>query len=127
MRERKDWTPYFRVIADRLALKDWQVTIKDEAPADCDHVASVATTEGRKVAGVWLSEEFLKRDGDYQRHTVVHELIHLHHAYVDHLGLRHVGDKQRELIKAGLEYMVDGLADAISPMLPLPSEVIESK
>ncbi len=127
MRDRIKWVPYFRVLADKLALKDWQVNIKDEGPADCDCLACVQTLEGRKVAFVWLSEDFLGRDEQCQRHTVVHELIHLHHACVDHMSLKHVGDKQRELIKAGLEYMVDGLADAISPMLPLPSEVIESK
>lgn len=127
-RERLDFEPYLRALADLLALKDWRFVIKDENPADRDAAASTCIWYGRKRATIRFSEEFLRESEENQRHTSAHELIHCHLDTLERLATREVesGDLIRP-IRLALELAVDGLADAIAPFLPLPGAILEPK
>jgi hypothetical protein len=115
---RDRWQPYVRQLADKLCLKDWQIEISVEQPAGDNSIASVQPIYGRKYAVLRFSEGFLNDPKTEQRHTLVHELLHCHLAPLQRLleteeHLTHGG-------KMALEYCVDGLADAIAPLLPEP-------
>ncbi len=123
--DRQDFYPYFRDIADRLALKDWTVIVSEEPPSSGDAVASAYLWYGRRRVRIHLSEDFLKASESDQRQTSVHELVHCHLDTLERLATREAetGDLIRP-IRLALEYAVDGLADAIAPLMPLPSAVL---
>jgi hypothetical protein len=115
---RERWAPYVRALADLLHLKDWEILISPQAPAGDDAIASIQPIYGRKSALLRLSEGFLTDSGPEQRHTLVHELVHCHLAHLQRL----LESEQHDTAGARLaiEYCVDGLADAVAPLLPLP-------
>lgn len=119
---RQAFAPYVRDLADRLRLRDWTVVVKDDEPEDKDSHASIHCVYGRKRALLRLSDDFLGDDPEDQRHTVVHELLHCHldDAYwyaIDRIG----GDAAaRQAFDRFAEKAVDGLADAIAPLMPTP-------
>jgi hypothetical protein len=116
---RSRWLPYVRQLADVLCLKDWRIEVFDEAPADQTAVASCCPVDGRKYGVIRLSEGFLNDGPTEQRHTLTHELLHCH------LGpMMRVIEAQHDglapAVRLAMEYCVDGLADAIAPLLPPP-------
>jgi hypothetical protein len=115
---RERWTPYARQLGDLLALKDWRLEIVEESPGDPTAIASCAPVEGRKYAVIRLGESFLTDAPPEQRHTLTHELIHCH------LGpmcrMLEAENAMPPAAKLTMEYCVDGLADAIAPLLPMP-------
>ncbi len=121
--DRLDYQPYFDALAQKLALKDWTVIVKDEGPDDGDAQAQSFLTYGRRRTRIYLSEGFLKDKESGQRHTACHELIHCH---LDQLE-RMVVDtpEMRKAARLCLELAVDALADAIAPLMPLPSQVLD--
>ena len=74
--------------------------------------------EGRKYANLRLGECFLVDAAEEQRHTIVHELLHCHLGPMTRMIEAHDGMPPAAML--ALEYCVDGLADAIAPLLPLP-------
>jgi hypothetical protein len=122
---REPWAPYVRQIADTLHLKDWEILISPQAPAGDETIASIQPIYGRKSALLRLSDGFLTDSATDQRHTLVHELIHCHAAPLQRLleSEEHMTAGARQAI----EYCVDGLADAIAPLLPLPPANTRSK
>ena len=127
MRDRRDFAPYFRRLADLLALKDWRIDVLDEPPSSADSHANVHCVYGRKWARVRLSEGFLRDTGGEQRHTACHELIHCHYAMADGIAEDGLDAKQQDAFRRALEYATDGLADAIAPLMPLPSDVLDGE
>lgn len=116
---RQRFAPYLRRLADLLGLKDWHVRIADEA-ADACADASIEWTYGRKRARVWLGEHFLDDTPEGQRHTLAHELIHCHFGPAWDIAVEGLADAAASPFRRLAEYAVDGLADAIAPLLPLP-------
>jgi hypothetical protein len=114
---RQKWLPYVRELADLLALKDWQVVVSEEKP-DGDAIASVNCCDGRKLATVKLSEGFFSDSIEDQRQTITHELIHCHLAPFWEAVKRKA--RHDETLVMLMEYSVDGIADAVGPLLPLP-------
>jgi hypothetical protein len=115
---RQRWAPYVRKLADILHLRDWRVDVNEESPADSNAWASCCPIEGRKCAEVRLSESFLNDEKIDQRQTITHELLHCH------LGpmwrVIEAEGNATAAAKLAMEYCVDGLADAIAPLLPEP-------
>jgi hypothetical protein len=115
---RQRWVPYVRRLADLLCLRDWRIDVYEDAPSDGSAIASCAPVTGRKYAVIRLSESFLTDGGPEQRHTLTHELLHCH------LGpmarLLEANEAMRPSVQLAMEYCVDGLADAIAPLLPEP-------
>ncbi len=124
--DRLDYQPYFRALADRLALKDWRIEVTDEEPSDSQANLSVQPVEGRKWARLRLSEFWLRRPPEAQRLGAVHELIHVHHATEINLLKKWLSADAFAAWLMAHEYAVDGLADAIAPLMPLPSEVLDA-
>jgi hypothetical protein len=115
---RQRWAPYVRRLGDILHLKDWRLDVDDGSPSDPTAVAACNPCPGRKIATIYLGESFLTDDAAGQRHTIAHELIHCH------LGpMTRMLDARETMtpeVTLAMEYGVDGLADAIAPLLPLP-------
>ena len=122
------WQAYIRDMADRMALKDWCVTLTHLAPDNEDAAAQTKTTYGRKRADISLMREWETNTPEQQRQYLTHEVIHLHVDVLLCMGEDDleplIGKAAQELWQAvyrrQLEYAVDGLADAIAPLMPLP-------
>jgi hypothetical protein len=112
---------YLRALADLLALRDWHVEIVDAYPNDGAQ-ASIETLYGRRRAMISLSEEFLADDPAGQRQALAHELIHCHVDTLYRVGHDAVPKDVECALHRLMEHCVDGLADAIAPLLPLPPE-----
>jgi hypothetical protein len=118
--ERSSFAPYIRQLADRLGLRDWAFHILDETVLRDDSDAEVHCIEGRKLARLRLSEDFLRSDAQNQRHTLTHELIHCQLAAGVIVAEKLLSASERSLFMLSIEYGVDGLADAVAPLMPLP-------
>lgn len=121
---RRRFGPYLRDLADRMHLKDWAVVLEDGPPDDRSCMASVDCVDGRKLATVLVSDHFLSDTPEEQRHTLVHELIHAHFDMASTLAFRGLDKQGRQAFRSLMEYGVDGLADALAPLLPLPGDPI---
>jgi hypothetical protein len=115
---RERWAPYVRQLGDLLRLRDWRIQVNEDAPGDSSAIASCAPVEGRKYAVIRLGESFLTDTAEEQRHTITHELLHCHLGPMIRMIEAH--DGLPPAAKLAMEYCVDGLADAIAPLLPLP-------
>jgi hypothetical protein len=124
--ERKTLTDYIRLLADEMRLRDWTVKLGEEA-ADYGNCADIRIVYGRKLATVYLPADSRSTAPEELRHTLVHELIHVHFEPManavrndlePYLG-RTAGALFFEGFKRQYEYGTDGLADAIAPLFPL--------
>ncbi|MCL5292552.1 MAG: hypothetical protein M1548_08515 [Actinobacteria bacterium] len=120
---------YVRQIADLLHLKDWRIRIEVDEAEDFDgFMAVVHPIEGRKRARLILCKEWLELSPEDQRHSIVHELVHCHLAGAGDIVrldlLKNMSQSSYDIFYGGfkrqIEYAVDGLADAVAPLLPLP-------
>lgn len=112
--------PYLRQLADAMRLRDWTVEIEPEEPEDPNEQAHVVCIYGRKCARVRLSDGFLTDAPEEQRQGLVHELIHCHFDMANQTALEAMPEPVQDVYRRLVEYGVDGLADAIAPLLPLP-------
>jgi hypothetical protein len=115
---RARWAPYVRQLADILHLRDWRIEVYEEAPSDSTATASCEPVTGRKFGVIRLSESFLTDGKVDQRHTLTHELLHCHLGPMTRLLEAH--DTFNPAVRLAMEYCVDGLTDAIAPLLPEP-------
>jgi hypothetical protein len=122
---RQRWAPYVRHLADVLRLRDWRVDVLEELPGGSDAIASCAPVAGRKYAVIRLAESFLTDPTEDQRHTLTHELLHCHFAPM--MRLLEATDSFGVAEKLAMEYFVDGMADAIAPLLPMPPASTKSQ
>ena len=114
---RQRWAPYVRQLADTLRLKDWRIQVLEDLPPE-NALASCCPISGRKYADIRLGESFLIDTAAEQRHTIIHELLHCHFGPMSRMIEAHDGMPPAAML--AMEYCVDGLADAIAPLLPLP-------
>lgn len=121
---RIDLGPYFRCLADNLGLRDWTISILDGPPENPNAAASIRCLEGRKRAEIDLSDRFMTDDETDQRHVAVHELLHCHHAHQGHLMAKWLDDEAFDAYVLCEENTIDALADAIAPLMPLPSKIL---
>jgi hypothetical protein len=121
---------YIRWLADRLSLRDWTFTVADQ-PSDPEAHASIHPTYGRRRAVLRLNADWSSYSEASQRHTLVHELIHCH---IDLLASplenqleELLGTAAYSLLWANfrerVELVTDAIADAVAPLMPLPSEL----
>jgi hypothetical protein len=115
---RERWAPYVRQLADLLCLRDWRIEVYEDAPSDSSAIASCQPVTGRKYAAIRLSESFLTDPKTDQRHTLTHELLHCHLGPMTRL--LEANEAMPAAVQLAMEYCVDGLADAIAPLLPEP-------
>jgi hypothetical protein len=125
-RDRKALGRYIRWCADAMELRDWTIELMHD-PCEPDCNASVEIVYGRKFARVFVNQDFRAYDPERQRHTIVHELVHLHlesacsmvRNDLEHYLPRPVDHVFWEGYKRQVEYGVDALASAIAKHLPL--------
>lgn len=118
---------YVRRVADTLALRDWTFRLERDQPAPDDCGMQTNCIEGRRYAVIRVNCEFRADSPEEQRHHVVHELIHCHTAAAHHIieldAKQTLGEAMGSLLERtfgrSIEYAVDGLAQAVAPMLPL--------
>ncbi len=115
---------YVRLVANQFALRDWDFDVEEPEPED-DAFASVCPTYGRKYFRLRVCSNFFTSTLEKQRHTIAHELIHCHMAPAERwiATCADNGKLSNTAIQAfhmNLEYGVDGLADAVASLLPLP-------
>jgi hypothetical protein len=122
---RQRWAPYVRQLGDILRLKDWRLEVSEEQPSGADAIASCAPVSGRKYAVIRLAECFLTDATAEQRHTLTHELLHCHFAPM--MRLLEATESFGAAEKLTMEYFVDGMADAIAPLLPMPPASTKSQ
>src|SRR5688572_8706081 len=123
-----DWQAYVNEVAALLCLKDWTVELTDDHPNDTEGLAEIEPVDGRKYAVLRLCAHWHDRTPEKQRHSIVHELVHLHHvAATDIIRVdmpRHLSQQAYDILWGAflrqVEYLVDGLADALAPFMPLP-------
>jgi hypothetical protein len=111
---------YVRDLANRLGLRDWTLILTQETPQP-GRIAEIAPVWGRKHAALRLSGEFFDRDGAAQRHTVVHELLHCQFATAQLYAQRVMVPHSYLALELNFECGIDGVADAIAPLFPLPA------
>jgi len=75
---------YCRTLADLMDLKDWHVTTVVGKVAD-DELATCEAIYGQRRARITLAESWESMTAEDLRSTLVHELVHCHLAFVDHL------------------------------------------
>lgn len=116
---------YVRWVANEMELRDWTINVLYR-PCENDAYATIYPTFGRKVADIHFHEDFRGYSADVQRHTVVHELVHLHVEAAGNMVRRDLETllgQGADLIfwngfKRQLEYGVDGIAMAIAKHMP---------
>lgn len=115
---------YVADIQFRMKLADWSIRVCHTPCGDSAH-AEISCTAGRKVAELWVGAAFWLSPSDQKRHTIVHELCHIHlwpifsatrglKSIVGTPLYRSVKLKQREAV----EFAVDAIADAFAPYMP---------
>jgi hypothetical protein len=119
---------YIRRVADQMMLQAWTFTLMHDPPERDDALAVVEPWDGRKAARIWLCVDFDTFTPEVQRHTIVHEMLHMHMTGAsdvmrldtcDHLS-QAVYDTLMSAFKRQVEYAVDGIADSVSEFFPLP-------
>lgn len=120
---------YVNKIKAMLGLSEWEVVVNQE-PCQEGNVASISWLWGRKYATLNVAKTFVtEAPRGYIRSTVIHELFHCVHAVpqdqIDKV-LKGVTKKDthqtfRHAWWQAHEYAIDGLAEAIAPLFPLPA------
>jgi hypothetical protein len=124
------WSVYIADVQRRMLLADWKVVLSGKPPEALKAWAAVERIPGQHLAYIHLSDGFDKLTRTEQRHSVVHELVHLHLAPVMFHIERQTGGADNDQWKAAIEcahitheeYAVDDLARIIAPHMPLPSK-----
>lgn len=108
-------------ILGALRMPQWTILIMED-PADDDCLAEIKPVDGRYVAQLYLSKEWMQRSTQERRGTIVHEVLHLVHARLSdavitdslHLMHDHEHDDWSRRVRREFELMVDHLAFFIS-------------
>lgn len=132
--DRKELGRYVRYVADEMGLRDWHLELLAEPPdgqaIGDDHItlADVSPSPGRRHATIRFCADFRELNPETQRMAVVHELVHLHLAPLQHqcendLSAEMLGGPASHVFFCGfrrnLEYAVDAMTCALAPHLPL--------
>lgn len=117
-----------RDYANRLSLRDWETQVDHGEPRREGALAEVELAAYRRVARFRVSGTWETLDPDEQRHALAHELLHCHARDLVQAALEGARPELGEtafrvyaaVIEREHERMVDALAIAVSPVLPLP-------
>lgn len=108
-----------------LGLRDWTVLVDEDPPADPAANADVRVDVRRRALALRVREDFHLLPEDEQRHSLAHELVHVH---LELLAQRvmslsdEFGRTAWNVFWSGYEQeterAVDALAGVIAPLLP---------
>jgi hypothetical protein len=124
--ERQYARAYIDGLLPLLKLSDWTLRLADEPSDDEEVNASIRPVEGRRLATITLGKDWRDLGNETKRHALVHELIHCHQfsaCDIVRLDLpKHLSQCAYDILFGGfrrqVEYMTDGLTDAIAPLMP---------
>lgn len=118
---------YMAAILARLDLGYWRVYVAADKPRE-EAILSIEPTDGRRVAMLYVSENWDSRTPEDKRIDITHEALHLAHHDVDsHIrlffdGSGDVSDYVKTIVIDGftteLERMVDSLSYVLAPHMP---------
>lgn len=128
--QRRALASYVRESADVLGLVEWKLILLGEKPGHLEPEVSgyCEVIFGHRCAHVWLESTLPTERRDWQRYTVVHELLHVpmqapwwawSRPCEELLGAAVFGAVTANAVTAW-EATVDQLARAIGPMLDYP-------
>ena len=120
---------YIRALAREMGLEGWSFEISPE-PASKRTVAEIEVTYGQRHATIFLCNGWARLSPVEQRAVLVHELVHALLAPLTELagdlGKASMRKNAAKVARAALthaeERVVDQIAEAWSPRLPLPGE-----
>lgn len=122
---------YTETLASCMGLADWTIEITFEVCGDDAH-AEIECVYGQRLARISVSKNWLSMSRESQRSTLVHELVHallapLSQMAYDMVNSLTTNEGAQDVAKAALtgseEWVVDPIAIAWAPNLPLPEEV----
>lgn len=120
---------YIREAARQLKVGDWTIDLPHDVFCDDGAHGTVQFTIGKCVALIRFGTGFLERSREQQRHTIAHELVHIHlNAMEDAFNTLSPQLAQPTYTVAWssfnrhLEEATDQLASVLAPSLPLPPE-----
>ena len=131
-----DWSAlgeYVAYVRDKLGLHTWSIHIEHKA-CNKNHQASIAPVYGRTHAVIRLSRYWPTLSASEQKHTIIHELLHLQfvgvQSAVEHLdGV--ISDDMVHLLEAShtesLEYAIDAIAYVLTELFKDPPPLVESE
>lgn len=129
-----DWTnfgSYVSYVRDKLGLHTWSIHI-EHRPCSKNHQASIAPVYGRTHAILRLCRAWPELDAKEQRHTVIHELLHLYFVplqstigHLEPIVCEDVWHMLNEAHTERLEYAIDALAYILTEQFELPPRVSE--
>jgi len=111
---------YVHDIQRLVGLGNWKLHVTNHAPDKQDAYAQSDIGEVGMDCYLSFAQDFLELDPTQQRETILHEMMHmwLQHLFGDYeLSLSH---DAAVLLRRQAERVVDGLACAMAPLLPLP-------
>ena len=128
-----DWDnigAYVAELRDKLGLHVWSIYIEHK-PCSKRYQASIRPVYGRTHACVRLCRTWPELSREEQRHTLIHELLHLQFVPLQS-AIRHiepiVGDDVfyilNETHTEGLEYAIDAIAFTLTGLFDLPPEIV---
>lgn len=126
MAKKETTVEYTRKIAISMGLGGWVIEeTADPASEGC--LAEIEATYGQRHAKLSLCKDWDSLPKEEQRNTIVHELVHVHLASLTQLSYDIVEGLNegalttaRAALSLAEEYVVDAIAEAWSPYMPLP-------
>lgn len=123
---------YLRALAEHFLIGDWQITLERGRSND-DARAEVSLNRDKQEACIWLNRDFLAYPPEQQRRSITHELLHVQTARMcramSQLADQHPDNAAVLYANTRLneeeEIMIDRLARAIAPLMPLPPDGTE--
>lgn len=118
---------YVRICADRLGLKDWDITLGRGEPANPDSTYATICAYQTQNAELFVSKLFWRQSPEGQRLTIAHELGHLPLWRCDEVvrvaaGVMDAsaGKFLRRSFEPAGEFACEHFARLLAPLLPLP-------
>lgn len=130
-RDRKALAKYVRWVANELNLRDYTLRITYSAEAEESrggiNMAHCGCIDGAREATIEFAPHFRFVPPEEQRETVVHELLHVHHDPCWRMVQTDLAEPLGKVAyyvycdsyRRSMEFMIDALAKAIAPRLPL--------
>lgn len=119
---------YARKLAALMGLAGWTIEVSLTDAGD-GNMAEVDCVYGQRIARIALSEQWASYSAESERDTLVHELVHVLFAQYSQLAndlLTAASESAGVVGGAALgcveEWVVDNIALAWAPSLPLPGE-----
>lgn len=118
---------YCRKVLKALDLSYWKVFVSSDLPPE-DALLMIVPTDGRRIAGLCVSERWWEQNAELKRTDITHEMLHLAHHDQEEVirtwrnGTADVApyvlDFLWERFNIETERMVDSLSYVLAPHMP---------